>query len=138
MQKKCLIFQQIVELMLTSVTICSIMFVCVLYFKFEGENMDLILDEKEKKEYCKVLSDDLPVLRAKLGITQEELAIRVGKSRNMIAQIETGKKEMAWGTFVALSLMFLSNETTAAVFKSLNIFDEKVEKFLMFGNHSEV
>ncbi|MDO4755849.1 MAG: helix-turn-helix transcriptional regulator [Parabacteroides sp.] len=99
--------------------------------------MNLILDEQTKKDYCKVLSEDLPVLRAKLGITQEELAIRVGKSRNMIAQIETGKKEMSWVTFVALSLLFLNNETTAAVFKSLDIFDEKVEKFLMFENHSE-
>ena len=44
---------------------------------------------------------------------------------------------MSWVTFVALSLMFLSNETTAAVFKSLEIFDEKVEKFLMFENHTE-
>jgi len=100
--------------------------------------MNLILDEQTKKDYCKVLSEDLPVLRAKLGITQEELAIRVGKSRNMIAQIETGKREMSWVTFVALSLLFLKNETTAAVFKSLEIFDEKVEKFLMFENHSEV
>jgi len=99
--------------------------------------MDLILDEKVKKDYCKVLSDNLPVLRAKLGATQEELSNRVGISRNMIAQIETGKKEMSWVTFVALSLLFLKNETTAAVFKSLEIFDEKVEKFLMFENHTE-
>jgi len=97
--------------------------------------MELILDEKTKKGYCKVLSDDLPVLRAKLGVTQEDLSIRVGLSRNMIAQIETGKKEMSWVTFVALSLLFLKNETTAAVFKSLEIFDEKVEKFLMFETH---
>ena len=77
-------------------------------------------------------------MRAKLGATQQDLANRIGMSRNMIAQIETGKKEMSWVTFVALSLMFLNNETTAAVFKSLDIFDEKVEKFLMFEKRSEV
>ena len=99
--------------------------------------MSLILDEQTKKDYCKVLSGNLPVLRAKLGATQQDLANRIGMSRNMIAQIETGKKEMSWVTFVALSLLFLKNETTAAVFKSLEIFDEKVEKFLMFENHSE-
>ena len=50
----------------------------------------------------------------------------------MLACIETKKKEMSWITFVALALLFLKNENTAPIFKSLNIYDEELDNFLMF------
>lgn len=94
--------------------------------------MSIILNEQTKKLYCESLAENLPVLRAKLGVSQEELAGRIGISRNMLACIETKKKDMSWITFVALALLFLKNESTAAVFKSLNIYDEDLDNFLMF------
>jgi len=50
----------------------------------------------------------------------------------MLACIETKKKEMSWITFVALALLFLKNENTAPIFKSLNIYDEQLDNYLMF------
>lgn len=94
--------------------------------------MSITLDEKTKKLYCESLAENLPVLRAKLGVNQEQLSKRIGISRNMLAIIETKKKEMSWVTFVALSLLFLKNESTAAVFKSLNIYDKQLDDYLMF------
>lgn len=94
--------------------------------------MSITLDAKTKKLYCEALAENLPVLRAKLGVNQEQLAERIGISRNMVAIIETKKKEMSWVTFVSLALLFLKNESTAAVFNSLNIYDEKLDDFLMF------
>ena len=94
--------------------------------------MSITLDEKSKKMYCEALTENLPVFRAKLGVSQEELANRIGLSRNMLACIETKKKEMSWITFVALALLFLKNENTAPIFKSLNIYDEELDNFLMF------
>ena len=91
--------------------------------------MSIILDEKSKKMYCEALAENLPVFRAKLGVSQEELANRIGLSRNMLACIETKKKEMSWITF---ALLFLKNENTAPIFKSLNIYDEELDNFLMF------
>ena len=46
--------------------------------------------------------------------------------------MNTKKKEMSWITFVALALLFLKNENTAPIFKSLNIYDEELDNFLMF------
>ena len=94
--------------------------------------MSMTLDEKSKKMYCEALTENLPVFRAKLGVNQEELASRIGLSRNMLACIETKKKEMSWITFVALALLFLKNENTAPIFKSLNIYDEQLDILLMF------
>ena len=89
--------------------------------------MSNVFDSKAKKMYCESLADNLPVLSAKLGVSQEQLAERVGISRNMLAIIETKKKEMSWITFVALSLLFLKNESTSAIFQSLNIYDDKLD-----------
>lgn len=95
--------------------------------------MSVIIDKEMKKSYCNALAENLPVLRAKLGASQEELAMRIGLSRNMLACIETKKREMSWITFVAISLLFLQNEKTAPIFQSLNIYDEQLDSFLMFN-----
>lgn len=91
-----------------------------------------------RKEFESNLAENLPVLRAKLGITQQELANRIGISRNMLACIEIKKKAMSWITFVALSLLFLKNEQTASVFKSLNIYTKELDDYLMFNTPDDL
>jgi len=90
------------------------------------------ISEEQKRIYCKSLADNLPVLRAKLNATQEELSERIGVSRTTLACIESGKKEMTWITFIALSMLFLKNKKTEIVFKSLDIYDKQLIDFLMF------
>ena len=59
--------------------------------------------QTEQKIYLmKSLTDDLPVLRARLGLSQEELADRIGISRQTYGGIETKKREMNWTIFMAL------------------------------------
>ena len=48
------------------------------------------------------LRDELPVLRAKVRISQETLAKKIGISRQTYSSIETGKREATWTTFLAL------------------------------------
>lgn len=96
--------------------------------------MDKFLSDERKKEYCKALAENLPVLRARLGITQNDLAERLGLSRTTIACIESLKKEMSWVVFVALSMLFLKNKKTKTVFKSLDIYDIKLIQYMMFDD----
>lgn len=98
----------------------------------EVGQMRYSLSEEQKHLYCQDLARNLPVLRAKLGITQEDLALRLGISRTTLACIESGKNKMTWITFVALSMLFLKNKKTEIVFKSLNIYDQTLINFLMF------
>lgn len=93
--------------------------------------MVMSLTDKDKRIYTTALTENLSVLRAKLGTTQEELANIIGVSRNTIACIESKKKEMTWITFVALSMFFLQNQETAQVFKALNVYDVKLNEFFM-------
>ena len=94
--------------------------------------MSTLLSNERKKQYCQKLARSLPVLRARLEITQEELSTRLGVSRTTLACIESGKKEMSWIAFIALSMLFLKNKKSEIVFKSLNIFDKELIDFLMF------
>ena len=49
------------------------------------------------------LKNDLPVLRARVGLSQEVLADKIGISRQTYSSIETGKREMAWTTLIGFT-----------------------------------
>ena len=70
------------------------------------EFLNVSLTEKEKKAYIEALAPQLPLLRAKAGISQEELSIVVGISRQTYGAIERKTKKMSWSTYMALILFF--------------------------------
>ena len=49
-----------------------------------------------KEELMSMLRNELPVLRARLGISQAKLAEMIGISRQTYNVIENGKREMTW------------------------------------------
>lgn len=92
------------------------------------------LDSGTKEKLIKNLSDNLPVLRAKLGITQAELADRIGVSRQTIIAIENGKRKMMWSMFITLTLLFLQNEETSILLPVVEVYTDELENFLKFGS----
>jgi DNA-binding XRE family transcriptional regulator len=74
--------------------------------------------------------NDLPSLRAKLGISQNDLAFRVGVSRQTINAVEIKKRELTWQLFLALFLFFVSNEATYEYMKLRKGFISSVYKWL--------
>lgn len=66
----------------------------------------------EKNDIKAILRNELPVLRAKIGISQGTLSERIGISRQTYSAIETGKREMTWTTALALFAFFQNNEKT--------------------------
>ncbi len=75
-----------------------------------------------------ILRDELPVLRAKGKVTQEEIATRVGISRQTYSAIETGKREMSWTVFLALLVVFNSDSKTRQVLESVDGFSIEVDE----------
>jgi DNA-binding XRE family transcriptional regulator len=65
------------------------------------------------------MSDNLPVLRAKLDMTQQQLALLLGVSRQTVISIETKKREMTWNTFLSLVFVFSKNRATAELMRLL-------------------
>ena len=66
-----------------------------------------------KKTLCILqLTKDLPVLRARLALSQEEVATRIGISRQTYNAIESGRRPMTWNTCVSLLTLYASHEKT--------------------------
>ena len=75
------------------------------------------------KHICiELLSESLISLRAKAGITQEEIADLIGISRQTYCAIETGQREMSWNTYLSLLLFFDTNNATRSMLRDLNVY----------------
>ena len=83
-----------------------------------------------KNQLIKALKNDLPVLRARIGLSQEAIADKIGISRQTYSSIETGKREMGWTTFLALVAFFQNNDQTMQMLKQVNGLLNGIERIL--------
>ena len=77
-----------------------------------------------------LLTEELPVLRAKIGLSQSELSNIIGVPRQTYSAIETKKRKMTWGTFISLVLFFEHNEKIRPLLISVGAFPESLEQML--------
>ena len=87
-------------------------------------------NELNRQKYIKNMTDNLPMLRTRLGMTQEELADKIGVSRSTVISIENKKRDMTWNTFLSLMLLFTKNEATNILLNVLDIYTEEFNEFI--------
>ena len=85
---------------------------------------DLVLPEEKKNLYCDKLVDELPALRMKMGVSQDELAGILGLSRQTYSTIETKKRKMTWSVYLSLILIFDCCPQTHDIIHNTDIFPE--------------
>ena len=86
-----------------------------------------MINQQIKEELMEKLKCELPVLRARLGISQERVAEIIGISRQTYNAIETGKREMTWPIFLSMVAFFQNNEQTKLMLEQIEDFDEKMK-----------
>lgn len=74
--------------------------------------MNYDIDKKEQERLIDMLTDELPVLRARLRISQAELSRGIGISRQTYSLVETKKQRMTWVTYMAMIAFFASHSKT--------------------------
>ncbi len=77
----------------------------------------------------------LPMLRARLRMTQEELAVKLGTTRQTIIGIESGKRQLTWSMFLSMLFIFFMNPATRPFLISGKLLSEDTCKAL-FGDSS--
>ena len=94
------------------------------------------LSEARKEELIDILTNELRVLRAKVGVSQQELANKMGVSRQTLGLIETKKQPMTWNHFLALLLLFRSNEGSAEIIDRIGAYPPELERYIKLGDTS--
>ena len=94
--------------------------------------MESQLSKAEKQTYIDNLVQNLPLLRKRLGLTQAELAQRVGTTRPTLTAIETGQRPLSWANYLSFILVFQSNPPTKILLDALDIFPQIVRSYLLF------
>jgi len=101
-----------------------------------------------KNQLISKLIEELPVLRTKLGISQDELGNWVGISRQTYSAIETKKKKMTWSVYLSLILVFDNNKKTHDFIRKQGLFpveifsisdvDEKEQLMSQFWENNDI
>lgn len=95
---------------------------------------DYIFPDSKKATLIDILTENLPVLRAKIAITQEGLCEIVGISRQTYSAIETKKRKMSWNVFLSLIMFFTHNDKTAPIIESIGAFPDELMKSFNVNN----
>ena len=88
----------------------------------------------DKEKLIDILTDELPVLRAKIGLSQDELSKIIGVSRQTYSAVETKKRKMSWSMFMTLVLFFEHNENTKEMLNVSGAFSDSLEQLLSVNN----
>lgn len=94
-----------------------------------------LITDDYRKASIELLIDNLAAIRARLNITQEELANVIGVSRQTFYSIETGKREMSWPIYLAIIFFFDSIPDTSEMMKELRIYP--IDLIMRFNDELE-
>lgn len=102
----------------------------------KGKNMadNTVRNEIDKEKLIDLLTEELPSLRAKIGVSQEELSDIVGISRPTFSAIETKKRKMSWNVYLSLLMCFTQNEKTAPIIEAIGAFPDELRETLNINN----
>lgn len=90
------------------------------------------VDKDYKVISSAILQENLASLRAKAGLSQEELANIIGVSRQTYYSIEAGNKDLSWSTYLSLIFFYHELDSTKEMLNELKIFP--IELFLRFNS----
>lgn len=83
-----------------------------------------------KDKYTEHMATCMPTLRMQLGINQDELAVLIGSSRQMLSLIERKIRPMMWDTFLSILYVFRSNDETRGMVEFMGLYTKELQDFL--------
>lgn len=81
-----------------------------------------------KNKIIHILTEELPALRTKIGVTQEELSDIGGISRPTYSAIEIKKRKMSWNVYLSLLMCFTQNDKLAPAIKAIGAFSDELKE----------
>ena len=100
------------------------------FFGKQVINVSEHLSNEHKRHFCKRMASNLPTLRAKANLSQDDLAERLGFTRQTISALEGKKRDMQWSTFSAITLFFSKDTEVRQLMSVMGILGEDVRETL--------
>ena len=85
-------------------------------------------DKEEKEVLTKKFAFELPTLRAKVGVSQDDIASAVGISRQTYGAYEKGDRPIPWSMFLALLFYFDYIPSTHRLIRTLELFPSEFDE----------
>lgn len=96
------------------------------------------ISNEQKQEYINRLLPQLSSLRAKAGLSQDELSSLVGISRQTYCLTESGARGMSWNTYLSIIMFFDYNMKTHDAIRRTGVFPEKLFQYFNPGEDNEM
>lgn len=103
-----------------------------------ADTQNRVINQIDRDYLIDILTDELLVLRAKIGIKQEELSDILGISRQTYSAIETKKRRMTWNMYISLLMFFTQNENTAPVIEVIGAFPCELKAVMNINNSLQI
>ncbi len=94
---------------------------------------NIIISEAERDLLIARMIDELPVLRLKIGMSQDEMASLLDISRQTYSSIENKKRKMTWRLYLSLVLIFYHNELTHDFLVKNGLIPQKIIRSVNMG-----
>lgn len=89
-----------------------------------------LLDSIQKDELTDRMVEELPVLRARLGMSQKDLGDILGMARQHVSTIENRRCTLPWNTYLSMLMVFSYNEKTREEIERAGLFPESLKQLL--------
>ncbi len=84
----------------------------------------------QKDKYLIAMTDNLRMLRVRLGLTQVEMAEMIGVGRQTYLAVEKKHHKMSWNMFLSLLMIFTKNKETDTLLAASGIYTDELNDFL--------
>lgn len=86
----------------------------------------------DRKKYTQAMAENLPALRARLGLSQTQLADCIGVTRQTISSIENQSRELSWTNFLSLLFLFLQTRRPQSFACDGNLYGRAGAYFFLY------
>ena len=91
---------------------------------------EIIMTDLQKDELIKAMTNNLQMLRVRLGLTQVQMAEMIGVGRQTYLAVEKKHHKMSWNMFLSLLMVFTKNDETDAILNVTGIYTDELNDFL--------
>ena len=90
-------------------------------------------DISERRQMAtSIFVDELPALRARIGISQDALSEYIGISRQTLSSIELRRRDITWNVFLSMVLFFTLQKKTNIALRQIPGFTDALKQCLNY------